>query len=1083
MTGAKVFPPDAIQAVSVLKDFQRRTVDYVFRRLYLDGDKTLRFLIADEVGLGKTLVARGLIAKAIEHLWDKVERIDIIYICSNADIARQNIARLNVTGADDVQLTSRITLLPVVLKGLKGNRLNFVSFTPGTSFDLKRRLGTMKERALLYWLLKDVWDLKGTSALNVLQGGASKDNFRRAVKNLCREHDIDRTLSREFRKALRRRVRKEREAGQKSIRTRFKELCRLFGYARKHVPRQEHSDRVAIVGELRSLLAATCMQALEPDVIILDEFQRFKHLLQGDDPASQLARGLFDYSDDTSSARVILLSATPYKMYTMHHEADEEDHYSDFQRTVEFLLKDEKRAQRLKGLVADFRRALIRLRSKDPKELAEVKRELEHELRRIMVRTERLGVTPDRRGMLIERWGSRPALRPEDATCYRSLQRVARCLGHQDTMEYWKSAPYLLNFMDGYDLKDRLEEFIDTPERNARLCDIVAASQNLLLPWSQVVEYDKVDPRNARLRWLASETLEKGAWRALWISPSLPYYQLAGPYADPQLVGFTKRLVFSSWRVVPKVVSVLLSYEAERQVMTSLEQRARNTPEARRRRRALLNFTRSEGRLTGMPVLGLLYPSVTLACECDPIRLPSVQPGNSLPTYQEVIDWARERILKLLQPILAGATQDAPDDESWYWAAPILLDLEHNQLCVREWFADDDLAASWHGEEEDDEDGSASAWSDHVEAARGLLSGKLRLGRPPSDLGIVLAHLALGGPAITSLRALSRVAGGGDLQRQLGVRIDAGALAWAFLTLFNRPEAMALIRGMNGQEPYWRQVLEYSVAGGLQPVLDEYVHVLQESLGHVGAGSALVSHKVAEAITQALTLRAATLVVDEVRPDMERSALALERHRMRVHFAARLADEQPDEGQKAARKDQVRHAFNSPFWPFVLVTTSVGQEGLDFHPYCHAVVHWNLPSNPVDLEQREGRVHRYKGHAVRKNLSSKFGAQALKNPGADPWQFLFDAGARERAGGESDLVPFWVYPVEGGASIERHVPMMPLSRDAKQLADLKRSLAVYRMVFGQARQEDLVQYLLENFDEGERSQYVSNLQMNLAPPE
>jgi hypothetical protein len=38
---------------------------------------------------------------------------------------------------------------------------------------------------------------------------------------------------------------------------------------------------------------------------------------------------------------------------------------------------------------------------------------------------------------------------------------------------------------------------------------------------------------------------------------------------------------------------------------------------------------------------------------------------------------------------------------------------------------------------------------------------------------------------------------------------------------------------------------------------------------------------------------------------------------------------------------------NSPLWPFVLATTSVGQEGLDFQQHCHAVVHWNLPSNPV----------------------------------------------------------------------------------------------------------------------------------------
>jgi len=63
-------------------------------------------------------------------------------------------------------------------------------------------------------------------------------------------------------------------------------------------------------------------------------------------------------------------------------------------------------------------------------------------------------------------------------------------------------------------------------------------------------------------------------------------------------------------------------------------------------------------------------------------------------------------------------------------------------------------------------------------------------------------------------------------------------------------------------------------------------------------------------------------------------------------------------GDVRTRADQVRTAFNSPFWPFVLASTSVGQ-GLDFHLYCHAVVHWNLPSNPVDLEQREGRVHRF----------------------------------------------------------------------------------------------------------------------------
>jgi hypothetical protein len=128
-------PHAADSVLKGLKDFQRKTVDFVFRRLYLDDPPARRFLVADEVGLGKTLVARGVIARAIEHLRnkDKNLRIDIVYICSNADIARQNINRLNVTGGEDFELASRITLLPILLHGLKQKSLNFISFTPASA--------------------------------------------------------------------------------------------------------------------------------------------------------------------------------------------------------------------------------------------------------------------------------------------------------------------------------------------------------------------------------------------------------------------------------------------------------------------------------------------------------------------------------------------------------------------------------------------------------------------------------------------------------------------------------------------------------------------------------------------------------------------------------------------------------------------------------------------------------------------------------------------------------------------------------------------------------------------------------------
>ena len=52
----KRFDPEPV--LEGLKDFQRRTVERVFDRLYRDDTPSRRFLVADEVGLGKTMVAR-----------------------------------------------------------------------------------------------------------------------------------------------------------------------------------------------------------------------------------------------------------------------------------------------------------------------------------------------------------------------------------------------------------------------------------------------------------------------------------------------------------------------------------------------------------------------------------------------------------------------------------------------------------------------------------------------------------------------------------------------------------------------------------------------------------------------------------------------------------------------------------------------------------------------------------------------------------------------------------------------------------------------------------------------------------------
>jgi hypothetical protein len=320
-----------------------------------------------------------------------------------------------------------------------------------------------------------------------------------------------------------------------------------------------------------------------------------------------------------------------------------------------------------------------------------------------------------------------------------------------------------------------------------------------------------------------------------------------------------------------------------------------------------------------------------------------------------------------------------------------------------------------------------------------------------------------------------------DLEETKSVVLDAARMGKAFVFLFNLPENTALIRSLNRLEPYWRRLLEYCLAGGLQSVMDEYVHVLHESLGVQDASPVKMSAELQEKICEVLTFRTSTPSIDFITP-----APRIIPYGMRSRFAMRFGDEKDEDGTEITRADRVRSAFNSPFWPFVLATTSVGQEGLDFHNYCHAVVHWNLPTNPVDLEQREGRVHRYKGHAVRKNLGRSFALPelvALMDTESDVWEVIFKAGRRNEDGSTNDLIPFWIYPVDGGAKIERHVPALPLSSDQRNFQALQRSLAVYRMVFGQNRQEDLLTYLISHYSTEDLQLLMQELRINLAPPQ
>lgn len=110
-------------------------------------------------------------------------------------------------------------------------------------------------------------------------------------------------------------------------------------------------------------------------------------------------------------------------------------------------------------------------------------------------------------------------------------------------------------------------------------------------------------------------------------------------------------------------------------------------------------------------------------------------------------------------------------------------------------------------------------------------------------------------------------------------------------------------------------------------------------------------------------------------------------------FARHMAS-LPKADAVAPREMQI--VFNTPFRPFVAISTSVGAEGLDFHFYCNRLIHYTLPPNAIKLEQMNGRIDRMNSHAVRRWWS-------------DPERY-WDAFLREDLVNQSGgLSPYWDY--------------------------------------------------------------------------
>lgn len=1029
----KRYSADAVMAG--LKDFQRTTVDHVVDRFY-GPNPTRRFLVADETGLGKSLVARGVIAKTLERLQDdnSVDRIDVVYVCSNQDIAAQNVARLRVTSGESVTLSSRLTLLAKHTAQLEGDStdvakpVNLVAFTPGTSFDRGWRTGMAEERAMLYLLLEQARNWDGWmrhAAIRAFQGTLSTpERFNNWIDWLRQQlvGGIDEQIRSEFLLL----------AEARGLLDSFDGLLGRIGRSRR-LPDSLREECFSQVGMLRTVLAQAGVTALEPDLVILDEFQRFRHLLDLSEggEAAELAHHLFDYGD----AKVLLLSATPYKPFTLAEEAAAgEDHHRDFLRTLKFLNGEPGWNEEVRQAFDAYREAVVG--GMDAERAAHKLRRL---LLQVMCRTERPSLAQSK--MLLDRQLVASDLRPVGVRGYVTLTKLARAVDAPMTIEYWKSAPYFLNFVEGYKLGERLRAELRSGER-PDLKPLLDSTHRL--ETSAFRGYDAIELGNARLRRLAKDTVSQGWWQLLWVPPSMPHYALGSPFAE--LAGMTKRLIFSSWNATPTAVAGLLSYEVERRIVEG-SRLTRNDPAERRRIATRLDYRLDGDRPAAMSTLALFWPHPRLATLGDPLAVARLRPDETLglPEVERHVRaaLATAAVSDLRLPRHAGGESASDAVFRWVGAGP---PAELDMASVVEF-----MSGTRGGEEPEGSD-TTSRLRLHVEnAVRIAVSASERRhgSQCPPELLDDLVVLAIHSPGNVAWRAVCRMIGESSFVTEAGHWQAAAIVASGLRSLFNRVEATLLLDRLELDPVYWRAVLRYIGAGGLQAVLDEYFHHLRSTRSDAALTDDVLLEMAKEA-GDALALRPSTYrAFDPDNPDSSIPLLS--------RFALRYGGRRDD--PNSARHPEVRQAFNSPFWPFIVATTSAGQEGIDFHWWCSAVVHWNTPANPVDFEQREGRVHRFGGHAIRRNVAARHRAAGLRGIDDDVWRIMYDA-ARAESDAHGDFAPYWVYP--GKAKIERHVLPYPLSRDTARLEQLQRDLALYRLAFGQPRQEDMLELLRRN---------------------
>lgn len=1076
-----------------LKDFQNETVDFAYEKLKVNG----RYLVADEVGLGKTKIAKGIIAKAMQEYINQQRKTPyrIFYVCSNQALASQNLKDLNIFKNERFANPELNRLIFLAKNRDNAQKFILSSLTPSTSFKITYGTGHRDERRLIYtvltkniefgnkdiqrglkWLLiGDVTNWKDWEDKVISYQKEFWDNIIKGIPEKYIEKLKEKPIGNEFKECI-----AEVTDNEKKPKNLF-ELVMLYceKLSNKNdisIVKSEYRARNRTIIYLRKLLIEVSLENLQADLFILDEFQRFKELVgmgQKDSETSLLAKKVFSIP----GAKCLMLSATPFKLYTTQFdELQNENHYTDLIDLLKFLFYDQETPiAQFEALRKIFFKNLknIHLHYSEPDS---IKQQIEELYKQVLCRTEKIIVSKDKNSLYDSI--DTPDLETQSVDLEnfiqtdRSFQKLINEHGQKInySIDYNKSVAYPLSFMEGYKSKKKFNEFLERKPREGQ--SLLKDYKKAWIDLNLIQRYKFSKYPNGKLRRLLAESVEKDElWKLLWLPPSQPYYPGMGVFSEKK--NLSKILIFSRWVMVPKMIAGLVSYEVERlsigdkkyfsEINAKYSVLSRNkiaeeefTKEGqskeRRKPLPILRLQLKRKEASSLRSFTLLYPSKTLvdlACISKNI--------SNQRSYKELREELIVNVTELLKPIKERISVDSLMDKNWYWAAPVILDRLYNYEIYKIWFKNILRHPITLRELKKDIKQNKSV-IEHLQVLTEVFDNTaslLPLGAMPNDLEKVLVDIALGSPANCVLKCfemhfLDKIPYHELLDSALGLSYD-------FLLLFDKPESIAAVQineadkdkrfneNKDTKEIYWNFVLRYCIDGNFQAIMDEYCHMLISKCHSLS--------ELANAISSGINIRTSNVKIEGLKNS---NSNELETKLLRCHYAVSFGNQNMEEESGRARANDVISNFNSPFRPFVLASTSLGQEGLDFHYYCRKIMHWNLPYNPVELEQREGRINRFKGLVIRQNIASKYKSEL--SDFKDVWEELFQIAEEIecKREGNPEIVPYWHTETHEGIKIERMVPLLPFSKDASRYQELITVLAMYRLTFGQPRQEELI---------------------------